>query len=197
MTYRDPNQPHDSDSPTQAYRLPDPDVPDAGRVEGPAPEPAPTTRAMPAGAGPRPSRARWAVAIVVVALVVAASGLAAVLLTGRAPSSTVLGWAPADAVGYMEVRLDLPGDQRANLGSFLAHFPGFDDRAALDVKLNETLDQVVYSASRGDQSYIRDIEPWFEGEVAFVSGELPDMAAGGHPASKEAPEEGVGQSGKG
>ena len=32
---------------------------------------------------------------------------------------------------YGEVRLDLPGDQRAEIGEFLSKFPGFADQAAL------------------------------------------------------------------
>ena len=111
------------------------------------------------------------------ALVVVVSGVAAALLTGRAPNAKILAWAPADSIVYGEFRLDLPGDQRQNLAEFLSHFPGFDDQAAIDTKLDETLDQFLTSATDGDQSYTADIEPWFDGEVGFVASDLPNPGA--------------------
>jgi hypothetical protein len=116
------------------------------------------------------------VALVVVALVVVASGVAAVLLTGKAPDAAVLDWVPTQSVVYGEMRLDLPGDQRANLGEFLSKFPGFKDQASLDVKITEVLDRLVSSATDGEQTYGADIAPWFDGELAFSMGELPDPA---------------------
>ncbi len=118
-----------------------------------------------------------------VALVVVVSGVAAALLTGRAPNAKILAWAPADSIVYGEFRLDLPGDQRQNLAEFLSHFPGFDDQAAIDTKLDETLDQFLTSATDGDQSYIADIEPWFDGEVGFVASDLPNPGATVDPES--------------
>ena len=43
---------------------------------------------------------------------------------------------PATAVAYGELRLDLPGDQHDQLAAFMAHFPGFDDPASFDTKLD-------------------------------------------------------------
>jgi hypothetical protein len=136
--------------------------------------PASTAPAVPpSGGGGRGSRVRWAVALVVVALVVVASGVAAVLLTGRAPDAQAVGWVPDDAIAYGEIRLDLPGDQKANLGEFLSKFPGFDDQAAIDTKLDEAFDQLISRASNGESSYTGDIKPWFDGEIAFSLGSLP------------------------
>ena len=186
MTYRDPNAPIGADTPTEAYRAPaDPAAPTGPTPAQtsswpseapPATATTPATPATPAGAPRRPSRARWAAAIAVVALVVVASGVAAVLLTGRAPDSEVVSWAPSGSIIYGEVRLDLPGDQRAKLGEFLSRFPGFEDQAAFDTKVDEVLDRIVSSASDGEQTYTRDIDPWFGGELAFSIGELPDPA---------------------
>jgi hypothetical protein len=128
------------------------------------------------------------VALVVVALVIAASGVAAVLLTGKAPDAAVLGWVPKDSVAYGEMRLDLPGDQRANLGEFLSKFPGFRDQASLDTKINEVLDRVVSSATEGEQTYVADIAPWFDGEIAFSMGDLPDPATLDDPDTMAAPD---------
>src|SRR4029453_2500142 len=70
-----------------------------------------------------------------------------------------------------------------NLAEFLSHFPGFDDQAAIDTKLDEALDQFLTSATNGDQSYTADIEPWFDGEVGFVASDLPNPGATADPGS--------------
>jgi Protein of unknown function (DUF3352) len=181
MTYRDPNEPLGADSPTEAYRVPA--TPPAAPYENGVSSPAPTSPAVSPPTKGRPSRARWAVALAVVALVVVASGVAAALLTGNAPNAKILAWAPADSIVYGEFRLDLPGDQRQNVAEFLSHFPGFDDQAAIDTKLDETLDQFLTSATNGDQSYIADVEPWFGGEVGFVASDLPNPGASVDPES--------------
>ena len=74
-----------------------------------------------------------------------------------------------DSIMYGEVRLDLPGDQRAAVGAFLSKFPGFADQAALDTKLDEILDRLVGDATNGSRPSA-DIKPWFDGELAFSVG---------------------------
>ena len=172
MTYKDPNEPLGGDSPTEAYGVPA--TPPAAPYENGVAAAAPTAPAVPPPTKGRPSRVRWAAAIAVVALVVIVSGVAAALLAGRAPNAKILAWAPANSIVYGEFRLDLPGDQHDNLAEFLSHFPGFDDQAAIDTKLDEALDQFLTSATDGDQSYTADIEPWFDGEVGFVASDLPN-----------------------
>jgi hypothetical protein len=148
--------------------------------DGPSPEPAPAPASVETVVVPvsRPSRARWVVALVVVALVATASVAAAMLLTGRAPDSVVLGWTPRDSVTYMEVRLDLPGDQRGHVGAFLSKFPGFADQAAVESKVAEVLDRIVSSASSGDKTYTRDVAPWFDGQIAVSASAFPDPSFG-------------------
>jgi len=107
---------------------------------------------------------------------VAGSLGAAMLLTGKAADAQVLGWVPSGSVVYGEMRLDLPGDQRAKLGEFLSKFPGFDDQAAFDTKIDETLDRLLSEGTDGEQTYTRDVKPWFDGEVGFSVGALPDVA---------------------
>jgi hypothetical protein len=134
----------------------------------------------PPGSDPRrASRGRWAVALGVVGLVAAGTVLAVVNLTGASPSATVTGYVPSDSVMYGEVRLDLPGDQRAEIGEFLSKFPGFADQAALDTKIDEVLDRLVQEGTDGEQTFTTDIKPWFDGEVAFAVGPLPVGAADG------------------
>jgi hypothetical protein len=149
-------------------------VPAAPSVPDPDPSPIATGPATPSGTpAAKKSRVRWLAAGLVVALVVGVTAIATLSLTGASPNATVLGYVPADSVAYGEARLDLPGDQSAQLAEFLSHFPGFADQAALDTKLTEVLDRLVSEATDGEQTYSADIEPWFEGEVAFSMGPLP------------------------
>jgi hypothetical protein len=141
----------------------------------PSADAAPAVAVLGPGSGARGSR-RWGIAVVVVGLLVVASALAVGLLTGRAASATVLGYVPSDSIMYGEVRLDLPGDQRAAVASFMSKFPGFADQAAIETKVDEVLDRLVADASAGEESYSADIKPWFGGEVAFSFGALPDPA---------------------
>ena len=110
----------------------------------------------------------------------------AILITGRAPNAKVLGYVPDGTIMYGEARLDLPGDQRMALASFLSKFPGFADQAAIEGKLNEVMDRFVGGVTNGgQQTYSTDIKPWFDGELAFSVGPLPDPGtiSGGDPAA--------------
>ena len=148
--------------------------------------PIPTTPLAPSGtsasASPRRSRVRWLAAGAIVALIVGVSAIATLSLTGASPASTVVGYVPADSVAYGELRLDLPGDQRQEVGEFLSKFPGFADQAALETKLDEVLDRLLSERTEGKQTYSADIKPWFDGELAFAMGPLPsDLAAVADP----------------
>ncbi len=135
---------------------------------------APLTPVAPVAGPPKASRSRWAVALGAVAVVTILTAAVVYALVGRSPDATVLGYVPSGTVVYGEVRLDLPGDQRREVGEFLSHFPGFADQAALDTKLDEVLDRLVSDASDGKQTFTTNIKPWFDGEVAFSAGPLPD-----------------------
>lgn len=135
--------------------------------------PPPATRVEPP---PRGSTLRWGIALLVTVLVVAGAFAAVVLLAGQSAPSKLVGYVPADSVVYGELRLDLPGDQRQKLGQFLSKFPGFDDQATLDTKLDEVLDRFVRTVSSDGQDYTTKIKPWFGGEVAFSLGQLPDRS---------------------
>ena len=128
----------------------------------------------PVAGPPSASRSRWVVALGAVALVTALAAGIVFALVGRSPDATVIGYVPSGAVVYGEVRLDLPGDQRQAIGQFLSHFPGFADQAALDTKLDEVLDRLISDASNGKQTFTTNIKPWFDGELAFSAGPLPD-----------------------
>ena len=154
----------------------------------PAADAASATVVRSPGTALRHGPARWPIALALVALVMAASAAVAILIAGRAPDARVLGYVPDGTIMYGEARLDLPGDQRMALGSFLSRFPGFADQAALDSKLSEVLDRLVGGVTNGDQTYSTDIEPWFDGELAFSLGPLPDPStfSGGDPSAMKA-----------
>ncbi len=173
----------DLTDPTPSPLGPDPDTdttatPIPTTVVSTAPDPAPTT-----GARRRSSRLAWAAALVVVAVVIGVSVAVTLVLTGASPTATVLGYVPADSVMYGELRLDLPGDQRQQVGQFLSKFPGFADQAALETKLDEVLDRLVANGTDSKQTFTKDIKPWFGGELAFSMGPLPSASAGGDPTA--------------
>jgi hypothetical protein len=148
--------------------------------------PVPTTSIQsppPGGAAPRQSRARWLAAGILIAIVVGVTGLATLVLTSSQTTSVVLGYVPTDSVAYGEVRLDLPGDQRQEVGKFLSKFPGFADQAALETKLDEVLDRLVSEGSNGKQTYTKDVKPWFSGQMGFGLGPIP--TGSGEPSAKD------------
>lgn len=154
-------------SPPVAWAPPAPHDPLTPPAGGVAPL-AQVSAARPGRGGPL----RWIVALVVVALVVAGGLGATLLLTGASGASTVLAYTPADSIGFIEGRLDLPGGQRAEIAKTLSAFPGFADQAALNAKLGELLDRLVRAASDGKQDYQTDIAPWFGGQLAVAQGRM-------------------------
>lgn len=145
-----------------------------------------------AGRPPRPAGLlRWGVALVVVALVVGAASVGAVLLASGTTTSSIEGWIPSGTVVYLEGRADLPGDQRQNVGTILAKFPGFKDQASLDAKIDQALDQLL---QKSGISWTTDLKPWVAGEVGVaVTRDLLDLAtaAGKDPSTATAPDRGV------
>ena len=108
--------------------------------------------------------------------------VAAVILAAGASSSAVQGWLPKTTVAYLEIRADLPGDQRAKVGDIIAKFPGFADQASLDAKIDEALQRILDGAG---VSWTADVKPWLGGEVgvavtaaAFVQASVPSLEAG-------------------
>ncbi|MHB8892888.1 MAG: DUF3352 domain-containing protein [Candidatus Limnocylindrales bacterium] len=191
MTDQDPTQRYE---PPVSGEIPAADLAPAAPLaaaEAPAaapPPPAPVIDPVPttpvsttAPARPGRSRVKWLVAGLVTLLVVGTAAGATLMLTAAPGDSAVVAWAPADSILYTEARLDLPGDQRAELARVMAAFPGFDDQAAFPVKLNEALDTLVGKASDGKMSYLTDVDPWFGGQLSVSMGPIPasgDMSTG-------------------
>lgn len=125
---------------------------------------------------PQPAVSRWryliigAVAVLAVAVgVVLGSVLVTSGATGLARSAD---YAPADAVLYMEARLDLPGAQRANLRALLERFPAADADAILTDALADTLDDALATGG-APIDYSNDVAPWFDGTLAMVLQDYP------------------------
>ena len=130
----------------------------------------------------RPARGRWIVALLATGFVVAVAAALVFLAGGPTPSGAPA-YLPANTLVYSEARLDLPGDQRQKAAEFLSHFPGFDDKAALDRKIDETLDRFFRDGTGGRYSYTGDLKPWFGGQVSVALLDLPntDSRAAGAP----------------
>ena len=145
---------------------------------GSATTPAGSEPAAPAAGRPK-GLVRWGVALLGVALLVGAVSVAAAFLAAGAATSVVQGWLPNDTVAYLELRADLPGDQRAKMGDILAKFPGFADQASLDAKIDEALDRIL---EQSGVDWTTDVKPWLGGEVglgvtaaAFDLAKMPDL----------------------
>jgi hypothetical protein len=118
-----------------------------------------------AGAARPKGLVRWGVALLGVAVLVGVVSVAAAFLAAGAATSVVQGWLPNDTVAYLEVRADLPGDQRAKVGDLLAKFPGFADQASLDAKIDEALDRILEGSG---VNWTADVKPWLGGEVGLA-----------------------------
>src|SRR4051794_22555379 len=191
MTDQDPTSPYDA---PKAAGSPTPSAPAAGEATAPVPPAppapvafAPAEEAQPVASAPvarstsgrSRGGARWLVVGLLAVVVAAVAAGATFLLTGSSGASDVLAWTPADSVVYGDARLDLPGDQAAEVATLMQAFPGFDDQAAFPVKLSEALDELVGKASNGEYSWKTDIEPWFGGQVGGSIGSLPKLRDAG------------------
>jgi hypothetical protein len=126
---------------------------------------------------------RWGVALLTLAVMIGVVSVAAALLAAGATSSAIQGWLPKSTVAYLEIRADLPGDQRAKAGDLLAKFPGFADQSSLDAKIDEALQKVLEGSG---VSWTADVKPWLAGEVgvavtsaAFDLAATPNLGANG------------------
>ena len=150
-------------------RIDQPSAPLFSRPADPPPPDEPPLVSLAVVTRHEPAGWRWAAALVATVLVFVVIG-AIFFLAGPAagtPSTSSL-YAPADTATFVELRSDLPGDQRDRLAAFMGHFPGFADPAAFEQKLDESLDQILETSGSG-LDWATDVEPWFGGQVALFS----------------------------
>lgn len=128
----------------------------------------------------RSHRFRWAIAGSVVLVVVLVTAAAAFVLSGGAGSkSLTASVAPADTAAFVELRTDLPGNQRQKLADFMSRFPGFADRAQFDSALDDIFNHITRAVSP-DLAYTSAFKPWMEGEISIAV--LPSSAASVRPS---------------
>ena len=136
---------------------------------------------------------RWAVAATATAaLVVSGSGLVVFAQSGTGESQGPQ-FASADAVAYVEARLDMPAGQGDAVAQLMTAFPGFADPGSFDLKKDELFAmltaQLGAAAPEGD--LIGDV---FTGEIGIalaniesaMMGEDPSLVAGLALADAEA-----------
>ncbi len=122
----------------------------------------------PAMVSSRSRRLRWGIAGAVVLCVAMVTAAGVFVLSGAAGAkSLTAGVAPKDAVAFLEIRTDLPGDQQANLADFMSHFPGFEDRAQFGNAIDNLLNKLTGEVSP-DLQYTSAFKPWMEGEVSIA-----------------------------
>jgi len=122
----------------------------------------------PAVVSSRSRRLRWGIAGAVVLCVALVTAAGIFVLSGAAGAkSLTASVAPKDAVAFLEVRTDLPGDQQTNLADFMSHFPGFEDRAQFGNAMDNLLNKLTGEVSP-DLQYTSAFKPWMEGEVSIA-----------------------------
>ena len=123
---------------------------------------------------------RWIVAGFVVAAAIAGT-IAAFLILGTKPLPEAYRYLPADSAVVIEVRPELPGDQRQHLANFLARFPGFADQSSFSDKLDQVLSRLVGQATDGQVDYWTQIKPLLAGPMVagVAAGAVAHGADGG------------------
>ena len=105
-------------------------------------------------------------------LALAGVGVIAVsVFLGGATTDRAATLAPADSVAYVSVYLQPSTGQQAQLASVLSRLPGFEDRAALDSKIDELAQRFLGQAGI---DYRADVKPWLGNQVAVAASGMDD-----------------------
>ncbi len=110
---------------------------------------------------------RWGVGLLFIAVTVGALGAIGTLVSTPTPPEAI-GFVPAGSALVMELRADLPGNQRQALGTLLAGLPGFTDLNSVNDRVGAALDAVVAKASDGTHSYTGDLRPYAAGAAILA-----------------------------
>ncbi len=169
-------------------------APDTGAPERPLFTPAESRDARSAAVsvervGQPPTRrgGRWRWLAAGLATILVAVTVGGVLLFAKPQSGTpslASHYVPADSAMYVEINMDMPGDQHDRLASFMSRFPGFADQAAFDQKLTESLNRLVGSSDSG-LDWTTDVEPWFGGQIGMFSASRTSTSFGAVVAVKD------------
>jgi len=116
---------------------------------------------------PRTPTWRWLIALVAtIAVIGVVAGVSYLAVRRVGTPSAVSHYAPASTPLYAEIDLNMPGDQRDQLASFMSHFPGFADPSSFQQKIDDSLNQLLVSSGSG-LTWAQDVAPWFGNQVAF------------------------------
>jgi len=142
---------------------------------------APVTEPLAQGTPAHIARGRWRWVVALGAAAALFIGVIVVIFSAGKGGSAALTprYLPATTVAFLDVRLDLPGDQHDQVAALLSRFPGFADQAALDAKLADSFDRMLRAASTDRYSYSADVKPWFGGRIAVALTGLPALEGGG------------------
>jgi hypothetical protein len=153
--------------------------PNAEATDSAVAGPVATEPEAPAGPTLGSNRARWLIGGGIAVAAVAGLVLIVTLLGAR-PLPEALKYIPADSAVLIEVRPELPGDQRQHLGNFLAHFPGFADQSLLQTKIDEALARIVSESTFGEVDYTTQVKPLLAGPMAIgiSSDGIAEMTSG-------------------
>ena len=133
-----------------------------------------STPVQPVASPRRRGGARWAIAGMLIVAVVAVAAAATMLLTGSSAEPEAYAYFPQDTAMVMEVRPDLPGAQRENVGRLLSKFPGFADQSTIDTKIDEAIDRFVDMAAGTDVDYQKVVKPFLAGPVVVGVTKVPE-----------------------
>lgn len=106
---------------------------------------------------------RLVIALTTLLTLVGATVVAGYLLFFSASTDRAASVVPADTPIYVNVYLQPSSAQQMNLGGLLGRLPGFGDRATLDSKIDEAVQQFLSSSGI---DYRRDLKPWLGDQLA-------------------------------
>lgn len=156
----------------------------ATQPQFPTIQPAGSQSSLAAAARPPWQRALLGSGGIALALVVLAGGLLlAVFFAGAVASATEAAYryVPDDAVYAIELRVDMPGDQREELVDFATGLPGLEGEMAIFEQITDALDDGLREIAGDDADYARDVAPWFEEWIVMAApapAEGQDASAG-------------------
>jgi hypothetical protein len=108
---------------------------------------------------------RLVIALTTLLTLTGATVVAGYLLLFSASTDRAAAAVPGDAPIYLNAYLQPSAAQQMKLGALLGRLPGFGDRATLDTKVDEALQQALAGLSL---DYRRDLKPWLGDQLAVA-----------------------------
>jgi hypothetical protein len=109
---------------------------------------------------------RLVIALTALLTLTGATVVAGYLLVFSGSTDRAAGAVPADAPVYVNAFLQPSAAQQMKLATLLGRLPGFGDRATLDTKVDEALQQALAGL---DLDYRRDLKPWLGDQLSLAA----------------------------